>query len=109
MPRPQITSPWPSSLPQTMTVTPRNIKSIPRSYRSVRTTVKNVVRKTPHFIALSMMKIKATPLGSVTSSKKGLKIKTILNMLKNITRRSPRNLTSWGEDLPSVHGVILKQ
>ena len=28
---------------------------------------KNVIRKTPHFIALSMVKIKVTPLGSAQS------------------------------------------
>ena len=44
--------------------------------------VRNVVRKNPHFIALSVVKIKVTPLGSVASSRKGLKIKTIINMEK---------------------------
>ena len=80
-PRPQTTSLWPIFLPQTRTVTPRDTKTVPSS-SNVRTTVRNIVRKTPHFIALSMMKIKATPLGSVASSRKGLKIKTILNMEK---------------------------
>ena len=41
-------------------------KKNPRS-RNVRKTVRNVVRKTPHFIALSVVKIKFTPLGIVTS------------------------------------------
>ena len=44
--------------------------------------MRNIVRKTPHFIELSMVKIKATPPGSVTSLRKVLKIKTILNMKK---------------------------
>ena len=87
-------------LPQTSKVTPRDTKSVPSS-RNVRKTVRNVIRKTPHFIALSMVKIKVTPLGSVTSSRKGLKIKTILNMEKRNTRRSSKNLISWRQNLPN--------
>ena len=59
----------------------------------------NVVRKTPHFISLSMVKIKVTPLGIVASSRKGLNIKTILNMEKIITRRSSKKLTSCRQNL----------
>ena len=87
-------------LPQTRTVTPRDTKSVPSS-RNVRKTVRNVVRKTPHFIALPMVKIKVTPLRSVTFSIKRLKIKTIQNMGKMITRRCSKNLTSWREKLPT--------
>ena len=64
-------------------MTPRDTKSVPSS-RNGRKTVRNVVRKSPHSIALSMVKIKVTPLVSVTSSKKGLKIKEILDMKKRL-------------------------
>ena len=47
-------------------------------------------KKTPQFIALSMVKIKVTPLGSANYSRKGLKIKTILGIQKRITRRSSK-------------------
>ena len=60
------------------TSTSINIKSVPSS-RNVRTRVRNVIRKTPHFIALSMARIIVTPLGSEKDSKQGLNIKTILN------------------------------
>ena len=56
------------------TVTPRERKSVPIS-RSVRKTVRNVIRKTPHFIDISMVKINVTPLGSAKSSRQGLKVK----------------------------------
>ena len=48
---------------------------------------KNVIRKTPHFIALSMVKIIVTSIGSEKSSRKQLKIKTILSIQKSISRR----------------------
>ena len=92
---------YPSILPQTRTVTPRDTKSVPRSSRSVRTTVRNIVRKTPHFIALYMVKVKVTPLGTVKYSRQGLKIKTILNIEKRITIRISRNLISCSQNLPT--------
>ena len=46
-----------------------------------------------------MVKIKVTPLGIVASSRKGLNIKTILNMEKIITRRSSKKLTSCRQNL----------
>ena len=64
-------------------------------------TVRNAVRKTPHFIALSMVKIKVTPLGSVISSIKGLKTKAILNTEKRITIRSLKNLNFWRKNIPT--------
>ena len=67
-------------------MTPRDTKSVPSS-SNVRTTVRNIVSKIPRFIALSMVKIRVTPLWSVTSLIKGLKINTIPNMEKSITRR----------------------
>ena len=67
-----------------------NIKKIVPSSRNVRKTVRNVIRKTPRFIALSMVKIKVTPLGSAKSSRQGLKIKTILSIQKRITRGSSK-------------------
>ena len=48
-------------------------------------------KKNPHFIALSMAKIKITPIGSEKYSRQGLKIKTILNIQKRITRKSSKN------------------
>ena len=51
---------------------------------------KNCYKKTPHFIALSMVKIKVTPLGSENSSRQGIKIKTILSIKKIITRRNSK-------------------
>ena len=60
-------------------MTPRDTRSVPIS-RNVRITVRNVIRKTPHFIALYMVKIKFTPLGSKKVSRQGLKTNTILNM-----------------------------
>ena len=55
-------------------MTPRERKIVPSS-RNVRKTVRNVIRKTPHFIALFMVKTKATTLGSAKSSRQALKIK----------------------------------
>ena len=46
-------------------------------------------------------KIKVTPLGSATSSRKVLKIKTILNMEKRITRISSKNGISCRQKLPN--------
>ena len=50
------------------------------SSRSARTTVRNVVRKTPHFTFLFMVKQMVTPQGSAKYSMKGLQIKTNLSM-----------------------------
>ena len=78
-------------MPHTRKVTPRDTKIVPSS-RNARKIVGNIVRKTPHFIALSMVKIKVTPLGSVTSSIKGLKIKTILKMKKKDYKKKFKEL-----------------
>ena len=75
-------------LTQTSKVTPRERKSVPSS-RNVRKMIRNVIRKTPHSIALSMVKINVTPLGSENSSRQGLKIKITINMQLRIIRRSP--------------------
>ena len=85
--RPWTTSTWLSFMPQTITKTQRERKSVPNSSNG-RKTVRNFIRKNPHFIALSMVKIKVTPLGSAKSSRQGLKIKTILNMQLSIKRGS---------------------
>ena len=85
---------------QTIKVTLRERKSVPSS-RNVRKVARNVIRKTPHFIALSIVKIKVTPLGSVTSSRKGLKMKTKIKYRKRITRRSSKNLISCRHKLPT--------
>ena len=75
-------------------------KSVLRRLRSVRTTVRNVVR-TPHFIVASTEKKMVTPQGSENSSKQGLKIKTSLSMIRRITRGSSRNLISCRQKLPT--------
>ena len=92
-PRPQTTFPLPSFLPQTRKVTPRE-RNIGPSLRNVSKTVRNIIRNNSHSIALSNVKTKVTPLGSAKYSRQGLKIKTILNMEKSITRKSSRNLIS---------------
>ena len=58
-------------------------------------------KKTPHFISLSVLKIKVTPLRSVTSSREGLNIKKIINMEKRITKRISKNLISCRQKLPT--------
>ena len=63
-------------------------KSVPSS-RNVKKTVSNVIRNTPRFIALSVVKTKATPLGSANSSRQGLKIETILIIQLRISRGNP--------------------
>ena len=67
--RPQKKIPWLSLLPQTTTATPRERKRFPSS-RNVRKKARNIIRNTPHFIVLSMVKTKATPLKSENSSRK---------------------------------------
>ena len=96
--RPRTTSLWIGFLPQTRTATEKKIKNVPSS-RNVRKTVRNIIRKTPHFIALSMVKIKVTPLGSAKYSRQGLNIKTILSIKEGITRRNSKKWTYWRENL----------
>ena len=67
--------------------TKRN-KIVP-SLRNARKTERNLIRKTPHFIALSMVKISGTPIGIAKSSRQELKIKIILNIQLSITIGSP--------------------
>ena len=98
--RPLITLSWPSFMPQTRTATTRKIKSVPGSSRSMRTTVRNVVR-TPHVTVLSMVKTIGTPQVSANSSGQGLQIKTRIGMARNITRRSSSNLISCRQKLPT--------
>ena len=88
-PRPQTTLTWVVFMPQTSTVPPRERESVSSS-RNVRKTVRNFIRKTPHFIALFVVKTKSTPLGSTKSSRQGLKVKKILNIQKIITRISSK-------------------
>ena len=76
-------------LPQMSTVPPRDKKSVPSS-RNVKKMVRNIIRKTPRFIDLSMVKIKVTSIGSSKSSRQGLKIKTILNMKKRLQEEVQR-------------------
>ena len=50
-------------------------KKIPINSRAVKKTVRNVVRKTPQFIFLFVMKTIFTPQGSENSSKQGLQLR----------------------------------
>ena len=70
-------------LPQTRTPTPRERKSALGSKNGTKM-VRNIIRNNIRFIALSMVKTKATPLGSANSSNKGLK--TSLSIQQRITR-----------------------
>ena len=70
------------------TATSRERKIAP-SLKNRRKTIRNVIRNTPRFIALSVVKTKATPLGIAKFSRQRLRIKTILSIQLRVTRGSP--------------------
>ena len=71
-------------------------------------TVRNVIRKTPHCIALSVVKIKVTPIGSTKSSRQGPKIKIILSIQKKDYKKKFKEVNISGRGSANQKAKYLK-
>ena len=92
--KPQTTSPGLSFLPKTSIATPRKRK-IAQSSKNRRKMVRNIIRNTLRFIALSMVKKKTTTPRGKNFSKKGQRKKTSLSIQQRITIGSTEKGNFW--------------